>query len=278
MFDELKRIKSLKKEDIYFSRIVNAIFRRIYHLPHKFLYYLPLGFYRRNRNNLKSFNNIHKGERCFVIANGPSLKHIDFSLLENEFTIGMNRIYLMKNQNGFTPTYLACIDKNSQINQFYEEFDKLEMPCFFNFKLRHKFSKLSNQNFIFGKSSQSFAKGISNSYGNGKTVTYIAIQLAFHMGFNEVYLIGKDHNYNTVQKPGTAIKSDGNENNHFIKGYYKKGQNWDAPDLTGEESAYKIARNEFEKNGRIIRNATVGGELEIFKRIDYLSIFDRQQN
>ena len=278
MFDELKRIKSLKKEDIYFSRIVNAIFRRIYYLPQKFIYSLPFGFYRRNRNNLKSFNNIHNGERCFVIANGPSLKHIDFSLLENEFTIGMNRIYLMEKQNGFTPTYLACIDKNSQINQFYEEFDKLEIPCFFNFKLRHKFSKLSNQNFILGKFSQSFANGISNAYGNGKSVTYTAIQLAFHMGFKEVYIIGKDHSYNTAQKAGIGIKSDGNEDNHFIKGYYKKGQNWDAPDLTGEELAYKIARNEFEKNGRIIRNATIGSKLEIFKKIDFLSIFNNNKN
>jgi uncharacterized Rossmann fold enzyme len=275
MLDELKRIKSLKKEDIYFSRIMNAILRRIYYLPQKFIYYMPVGFYRRNRNNLKSFNNIHKGERCFVIANGPSLKDVDFSLLENEFTIGMNRIYLMKEQNGFTPSYLACIDEKSQINQFHEEFDKVEIPCFFNFKLRNKFSKLSNQNFILGKFSQSFATGISKTYGNGKSVTYTAIQLAYYMGFKEVYIIGKDHSYNTDQKAGTGIKSDGNEDNHFIKGYYKKGQNWDAPDLTGEELAYKIARNKFEINGRIIKDATHRGKLEIFEKIKFESIFDK---
>ena len=275
MLNDLKRIKSIKKEDLSFLRIINAIFRRIYYIPQRFIYYIPFGFYQRNRKNLKSFNNIHKGERCFIIANGPSLKHVDFSLLENEFTIGMNRIYLMKEQNGFTPNYLACIDEKSQINQFHEEFNKVEIPCFFNFKLRNKFSKSLNQNFVVGKFSQSFAKGISKAYGNGKSVTYTAIQLAFYMGFKEVYIIGKDHSYNTVQKAGTGIKSDGNEDNHFIKGYYKKGQNWDAPDLTGEEHAYKIAREKFEKNNRKIFDATVDGKLQVFEKIDFFSLFIR---
>lgn len=275
MLNDLKRIKSIKKEDLSFLRIINAIFRRIYYIPQRFIYYIPFGFYQRNRKNLKSFNNIHKGERCFIIANGPSLKHVDFSLLENEFTIGMNRIYLMKEQNGFTPNYLACIDEKSQINQFHEEFNKVEIPCFFNFKLRNKFSKSLNQNFVLGKFSQSFAKGISKAYGNGKSVTYTAIQLAFYMGFKEVYIIGKDHSYNTVQKAGTGIKSDGNEDNHFIKGYYKKGQNWDAPDLTGEEHAYKIAREKFEKNNRKIFDATVDGKLQVFEKIDFFSLFIR---
>ena len=273
MLGDLKRIKSIKKEDISFLRIINAIFRRIYYIPQRLIYYIPYGFYQRNRKNLKSFNNIHNGERCFIIANGPSLKYIDFSLLKNEFTIGMNRIYLMKEQNGFTPNYLACIDEKSQINQFHEEFNKLEIPCFFNFKLRNKFSKSLNQNFVLGKFSQSFAKGISKAYGNGKSVTYTAIQLAFYMGFKEVYIIGKDHSYNTVQKAGTGIKSDGNEDNHFIKGYYKKGQNWDAPDLTGEELAYKIARGKFEKNNRKIFDATVDGKLQVFDKIDFFSLF-----
>ncbi len=276
MFGELNRLKYIRKQEITLPRILKAIFRRITYLPERLIYYLPIGFYRKNKNNLKSFKNIHKGERCFVIANGPSLKNIDFNLLKNEYTIGMNRIYLMKEQNGFTPNYLACIDEKSQINQFYDEFDKLEMPCFFNFKLRNKFSKSSNQNFILGKFSQSFATGISKAYGNGKSVTYTAIQLAFYMGFNEVYIIGKDHSYNTNQKAGTGIKSTGNEANHFIKNYYKKGQNWDAPDLIGEELAYRIAREKFEKNGKIIKDATINGQLNVFEKIDFLKLFPKK--
>ena len=132
-------------------RIVSAILRRIKNIPHSILWFLPFPFTSKNKNKLKTFFNIHKGERCFIIANGPSLKSIDFSLLKNEITIGMNRIYLMKEQNGFMPNYLACIDKQSQLLQFTNEYDNLKIPCFFNWDLRSFFSKKSNQHFIKSK-------------------------------------------------------------------------------------------------------------------------------
>ena len=49
-------------------------------------------FYGRKLQKLK---NIHKGERCFIVANGPSLTSGDLNMLYNnkEITFGMNRIY-----------------------------------------------------------------------------------------------------------------------------------------------------------------------------------------
>ena len=274
MIESIKRIMSLKKEDIYFKRIIYALFRRISNVPHFMYFYLPLGFYKENRKRLASFKDIHKCERCFIIANGPSLGKIDFNLLKDEFTIGMNRIYLMHELNGFMPNYLVCIDEKTQIQQFHKELDKLGIPCFFNFNLRHKFSKKSNQYFIKGKFSPAFSKDLSfNPHGNGKTVTYAAIQLAFHMGFTEVYLVGKDHSYRTTAPAGTGIMSDGKEGNHFIKGYYLPGQTWDAPDYKSEEFAYRLAKNEFERNRRIINDATYGGNLFVFDKVDFNSLF-----
>ena len=34
--------------------------------------------------NNKKFKNIHEGKRCFIIANGPSIKTQDLRLLKNE--------------------------------------------------------------------------------------------------------------------------------------------------------------------------------------------------
>ena len=276
MFESFKRISKIKKADINLKRIVAAVLRRLINIPYLIYYYLPFGFPYSNRKKLSAFRDLHKGKRCFVIANGPSLKKIDFDLLKNEYTIGMNRIYLMKEQNGFMPNYLACIDVKSQILQFHEELDKVQIPCFFNFNLRNKFSKTSNQCFVFDKLSPAFATDISKPYGSGKSVTYIAIQLAYFMGFSEVYLIGKDHSYNTTVAAGTGIKSDGKEDNHFIKGYYKPGQNWDAPDYISEEFAYKIARKEFERDGKIIKDATIGGKLNVFEKVDFDSLFTKK--
>jgi len=93
------------------------------------------------------------------------------------------------------------------------------------------------------------------------------------MGFKEVYLIGKDHSYHTSEKAGSNITSTGKEENHFISGYYRKGQNWDAPDLKSEEFAYQLARKKFEETNREIKDATIGGKLTVFEKVDFYSIF-----
>jgi hypothetical protein len=93
------------------------------------------------------------------------------------------------------------------------------------------------------------------------------------MGFDEVYLIGKDHSYNAQAKVGKEILSTGNDGNHFLKGYYNKGQKYISPDYVGEEFAYKIGRKTFEKHKRVIKDATINGKLEVFEKIDFYSLF-----
>lgn len=270
---DLERYRRINKRDFTVKRVFEAIGRRIVGYPQQLMFYMPFGFYKKNRERLRALKDIHKGKRCFIVCNGPSLKHIDFSLLKDEITLGMNRIYLMKEQNGFEPTYLGCVDKDSQIRQFYEDLDKLTMPCFFEFGLRNLFSKKDNQYFIAGSFSHKFQPDCSKLMGNAKSVTYKMMQLAYYMGFHEVYVIGKDHSYNTTERAGVGIKATGEEENHFIKGYYKPGMRWDAPDYLAEEYDYEMTRAAFEKAGRIIKNATVGGKLEVFERVDFYSLF-----
>ena len=273
---DLERFRRIKKRDFTLKRVFQALGRRIAGFPEMIAFFWPFGFYKKNRDKLKSLKDKHKGQRCFIVCNGPSLKDIDFNLLKDEITLGMNRIYLMKEQNGFEPTYLGCVDKNSQILQFHNDLDKLPMPCFFNFSLRKYFSKRNNQFFIAEKFSHTFQPDCSKLMGNAKSVTYEMIQLAYYMGFQEVYIIGKDHSYNTSERAGVGIKATGEETNHFIKGYYKPGMRWDAPDYLAEEYDYELARAAFEKAGRIIKNATVGGKLEVFERVDFYSLFPKK--
>lgn len=272
----IELLKRTNKRDITFKRVIYALGRRLSGWPEQILFFLPLGFSRKNREKLKKLKDKHKGQRCFIVCNGPSLKEINFDLLKDEITFGMNRIYLMKEQNGFVPTYYGCIDKNSQILQFKDDMDKLEMPCFFPFSLRKHFSKKENQYFIGGKFSHDFQPDGSSLLGNAKSITYILMQIAFYMGFQEVYVIGKDHSYNTTATAGTGLKATGEEGNHFIKGYYKPGMRWDAPDYIAEEYEYEMTRKAYEKAGRIIKNATVGGKLEVFERVDFYSLFPQK--
>ena len=182
----------------------------------------------------------------------------------------------MEKVNGFLPTYLVCIDKEAQLIQFLDEYEQLKIPVFFNWDLYKLFSKKSNQYFIKGKFSRSFTKDIANKrFGTGLSVTYYCMQLAFYMGFNEIYLIGKDHSYDTSKKATSTIKSNGLENNHFIKGYYRPNQIWLAPDYKGEEYAYKLAKVAFEEDGRIIKDATIEGKLNVFEKVEFNNLFKK---
>ena len=50
---------------------------------------------------LAALRDRHRGERCFILGNGPSLKRTDLSKLRNETTFGLNRIYLAFPEMGF---------------------------------------------------------------------------------------------------------------------------------------------------------------------------------
>jgi hypothetical protein len=45
----------------------------------------------------------HRGERCVIVANGPSLNGMDLSFLRREVTIGVNKIFLGFQDFGFYP-------------------------------------------------------------------------------------------------------------------------------------------------------------------------------
>jgi hypothetical protein len=107
----------------------------------------------------------------------------------------------------------------------------------------------------------------------GATVTFVAMQLAYHMGFDEVILLGVDHSFTTQGKPHTEVISQGDDPNHFAPNYFGKGFKWQLPDLETSEIAYKMARQAFEADGRKIMDATIGGKLTIFPKVDYDTLF-----
>ena len=68
-----------KLSEMSFKRVFKGIIRRIKNLPHEFLWTFS-NTAKINKEELKKFKNIHEGERCFLICNGPSLKKTDLNL------------------------------------------------------------------------------------------------------------------------------------------------------------------------------------------------------
>ena len=106
------------------KNIYDAI-RRVPQLPDAYLH----PWRRESIQRIKAFKDIHKGKRVFIIGNGPSLKRTDLSKLKNEFTFGMNRIYLLFPELGFATTYFVSIN-DLVIEQCADEIAALSIPKF----------------------------------------------------------------------------------------------------------------------------------------------------
>ena len=118
-----------------------------------------------------------------------------------------------------------------------------------------------------------FAQDVRRRVWEGATVTYVAMQLAFYMGFEQVILIGVDHSFTSKGEPNTTVVSQGDDPDHFDTKYFGKGFRWQLPDLDTSEQAYHLARYSYDKAGRQILDATIGGKLTVFPKVDYNTLF-----
>jgi hypothetical protein len=228
---------------------------------------------RASARRLSEFRDKHQGERCFIIGNGPSLKDTDVSKLKGEFTFGMNRIYLAFDEWGFETSYYVSIN-NLVIEQCAEDILNLEMPRFLSWHSRKAIRHAADIIFLHTTyTGPKFAEDVRQRVWEGATVTYVAMQLAFFMGFTQTILIGVDHSFQSKGAPNTTVVSQGNDVDHFDEAYFGKGFRWQLPDLETSEQAYQMARAAYEGDGREILDATIGGKLTVFPKVDYNTLF-----
>ena len=223
---------------------------------------------------IKQYRNLHKGKRCFIIGTGPSLTPGDLNKLQNEITFGTNRIFEVFSQTEWRPTYymnqdykLICTFSNdiAQLSAS-RKFMPIEAKKFFAeqndisyFVLRHK---------DFYPHSADFSTNISKYLGQGFTVTYGAVQMAYYMGFSKVYLLGIDHNYSiSLNENGIPVMQDGVTD--YFKGSTANNKGLNLPRVVESTMAYMTARKFADAHKDFtIYNATRGGKLESFERVD----------
>lgn len=247
--------------------------RRIPQLPSAYLH----PWRRESIKRLAELKNIHKGRRAFIMGNGPSLRQTDLSKLKNEVTFGFNRIYLLFPELGFETTYF-CVTNDLVVEQFHQDILALSMPKFLAWRSHRYFSQkleLSNiPTFLFTSyTGPGFSHDVRGRVWEGATVTNVALQLAFHMGIEQAILIGVDHNFTSKGEANKTVVSDGDDPNHVSPAYFGKGIKWQLPDLDTSEIGYAFAREHYRKAGREVLDATVGGKLNIFPKVDYNSLF-----
>ena len=225
---------------------------------------------RKSRKQILSYKNKYSGKKLVLLCNGPSLNSVDFNLLKDKdvFTIGLNKINLLFDDNDFRPNLIISVNK-LVLEQNKDFFNSTNIDLILDSYASKMITKRPNVNFIYSLPYQlKFAGDISGSVCQGYTVTYVALQVAFHLGFEKVALVGCDHNFATKGSANMTITSGKSDPNHFSEKYFSNGDKWQLPDLLGSEMHYKIAKEYYEANQRQIINCSVGGKLEIFNRMD----------
>ena len=226
---------------------------------------------------LDRFKDRHYGERGVIVANGPSLNQMDLSFLRRETVIGLNKIYLGFIRFGFYPRYLVMVNKKV-IEQSASVLPTINCVKFIGERGVDIVPLDSLTHHIKTKNiSQRFSTDIRLGIHEGWTVTYAALQIAFFLGFSEIVIIGMDHRFEYVGQPNEPAVIQGLDLNHFAPNYFGGGQSWDNPDLEKSEESYRIAKAEYERNGRRIIDATVNGACQVFEKADYRYLFKSVQ-
>lgn len=176
----------------------------------------------------KEFENIHKGKRCFVIGNGPSLKEQDLSLLENEYVFTVNQIVRnpdfkkIKTNYHFwaDPVFFDLSPDKPEDLELLEVFKGVNTEdnkpiCFlptYAYDFVKKFILDKELNIRYYKVVYKFHDGYNKRINFTKfipgfyTVVQYAIAMAIYMGFSKIYLLGCDTT-GIITTINTALKT-----------------------------------------------------------------------
>lgn len=246
----------------------------------KFIY-SKSGRSKIDKVKLNSLRNLHTGRRAFVICNGPSLNSDDLNKLQdnNEISFAANLISAMIEVSNWIPTYYTVTDPIG----VYSLFDAMNT-------ISAKIKFLPQDSYITGRrvkgdvvffnregdrsllNNPRFSEDCSEIIYTIATVTYTSLQLAVYMGIKEIYIIGCDHRFAKQYRMDGTIEEYQGQNNYFsgVKAKYQRG----ASNIGEQAIAFEAAKKYADEHGIKIYNATRGGYLETFERVDFDSLFD----
>ena len=237
---------------------------------------------------LETFRDAHIGERCFIAGNGPSIAQQDLTWLVDEFLFVTNDFPQHELYEEIAPTYYCASDprfwKDGEPNaEWYELLLRKSERTVKFFPLRVK-SIVEKQHLFSGHQvyylnysqlpiweTNSVSLDVVKWVHSGDSIIIdFCLPLAFYMGFQKIYLMGCDYDY------GFDRAEDGSESYFFdidaITHDRAPSAHSMGPWLNNVMTSFEIVKREFEKDGRRIYNAGLGGKLDVFDRVDYRSL------
>lgn len=269
-------IKSFVK--ITFYKILSAFNLPFYYLFGK----------RKNTIMLQSLKDSHLNEKCFIVCSGPSLKTEDLDRLaeNNIFSFAMNNIGKIYPKTKWRADVLMMREKGV----FRKRHGKVALKCEAGLKILNSTDYLrgkqviGNKVYIKSDCSPKLLKAPKFSgdaldilYSIG-TSTYITIEFAYFMGFREMYLIGCDMSYAVnINKDGSIFYNSSGVSHCYDTCENKKTNK--TPNPTWQQIvALDFVEQYSKKHGFRIYNATRGGCLESFERVDIDCLLSKISN
>ncbi|MDE7298101.1 MAG: DUF115 domain-containing protein [Lachnospiraceae bacterium] len=220
---------------------------------------------------IQQLRNCHKGERCFVIGTGASLKYEDLELISNEFSFASNSIILTYKKTSWRPNVYGIVDyfgyKEDIAKYSSKNFDDYAKEFVFlnsricaegNKRISLLVSHVNHRKRRIEKKEIKQEEELSICFRDCFTVTNMLISLAIYMGFREIYLLGVDCDYS-----GEKI--------HIEETLADQIRKMDSSHLRPRADlmlcGYELMNRVAKKNQCQIYNATRGGKLEIFPRM-----------
>ena len=243
------------------------------------------------------FHNAHKGRRAFVIGTGPSIQTQDLSPLSSEITISLSGFWKHPVIEQWQPTYYCftdpmLFDGSETMREFFRSLvQRLSTSVFFvpldarDVIENDELLPLNRTNFVAfsGDLSKQEPQDIdlTGSVPGVMNVAAFCILLAIYMGCSPIYLLGLDHDWLAHQ----------GENRHFYAG---QGGLEKHPDLkpmlrdwgykflmqcalSGWDAYENLLKLANKRNIRIF-NATNGGFLDVFERVQYEEILANRES
>jgi hypothetical protein len=240
-------------------------------------------------NNIQHLKGIGKGKRIFLVGNGPSLNDMNLDLLENEDSIAMNRIELIYPKTKWRPTYYIFCSSNCQDKRWGKGWSKSvvkaskepkTLPLIWD---RYKDDIEKNANTSLDESTiyltnftenevgqlSTFSVNAEDRLDKSGTTMNVALQLAYYMDYNEVYLIGIDSNWKTLKYDDETIEVDKNHFHPYYHAYIENGKE----EFWRMNTTHKIAKKFFDIKGVKIMNAGLNSAIDVYEKVDFRSLF-----
>ena len=251
-------------------------------------------------NRIRELRNIYQGKRCFIIGNGPSLRIEDLDKLTNEITFACNSIYAVYPHTTWRPSCYAYTDAMGirrlaedkvlqwLLDENYLFFTSYTTKTAFLSCEEKDCSKIYYMKTINGIHNDEegisalFSEECDKKVYTVGSVLYTLCQMAIFMGVNEIVLLGVDMNYSVEKKyTGEILENDVIDHQELIQ---KEDMRYSEDILMYHGSPYMgytdnqlagfIAMKKCaDKRGVRVYNATRGGKLEVFERVNFDSLF-----